>query len=266
MVFIMKKNSRFLTMFLLAFMLIGCSAGKTTEKNAVMENNAAMESNVTAGDNAAVENDAEIENNAEIEKDTGAKDDAALETRGGDLETDSEPHLEKAEDTADKTGPDVVESDKAESEKEAPDKAMPDENSLQEADTGESREQDLKEEEKSPALSEDGTYTSKEDVALYIHLYGQLPSNFITKKEAEALGWTGGSLEPYAPGMCIGGSRFGNYEGLLPEEEGRIYTECDIDTLGAKKRGAKRIVFSNDGLIYYTEDHYLSFELLYEGE
>ena len=115
-------------------------------------------------------------------------------------------------------------------------------------------------------LPEDGTYTTKEDVALYIHLYGHLPDNFITKKEAEKLGWPGGSLEPYAPGMCIGGSRFGNYEGLLPEAEGRSYTECDIDTLGAKSRGAKRIVFSNDGLIYYTEDHYESFELLYGEE
>jgi guanyl-specific ribonuclease Sa len=114
-----------------------------------------------------------------------------------------------------------------------------------------------------PVLAEDGAYTSKEDVALYIHLYGHLPPNFITKKEAKALGWNGGYLEPYAPGKCIGGNRFGNNEGLLPEAEGRIYTECDIDTLGAKKRGAKRIVFSNDGLVFYTEDHYRSFELLY---
>ncbi len=116
------------------------------------------------------------------------------------------------------------------------------------------------------SLPEDGTYTAKDDVALYIHQYGKLPPNFITKKEAEKLGWEGGSLEPYAPGKCIGGSRFGNYEGLLPEAEGRVYTECDIDTLGKQKRGAKRIVFSNDGLIYYTEDHYESFELLYGEE
>ena len=115
-------------------------------------------------------------------------------------------------------------------------------------------------------LPEDGSYTTKEDVALYIYTYGHLPHNFITKKEAEKLGWPGGSLEPYAPGMCIGGNRFGNYEGLLPEKDGRTYTECDIDTLGAEKRGAKRIVFSNDGLIYYTDDHYESFELLYGEE
>ena len=115
-------------------------------------------------------------------------------------------------------------------------------------------------------IDEDGAYTIKDDVALYIHTYGHLPDNFITKKDAQALGWLGGSLEPYAPDKCIGGSRFGNYEGLLPEADGRTYTECDIDTLGADSRGAKRIVFSNDGLIYYTEDHYKSFELLYGEE
>ena len=70
-------------------------------------------------------------------------------------------------------------------------------------------------------------------------------------------------MEAYAPGCCIGGDRFGNYEGLLPEAPGRTYYECDIDTLGASSRGAKRIIYSSDGLIYYTEDHYASFTLLY---
>ncbi len=118
----------------------------------------------------------------------------------------------------------------------------------------------------SDAPDEAGSYTTKDEVALYIHTYGHLPDNFITKKEAQALGWNGGSLEPYAPGKCIGGSRFGNYEGLLPEKPGRTYTECDINTLGADRRGAERIVFSNDGLIYYTANHYESFELLYGEE
>ncbi len=115
-------------------------------------------------------------------------------------------------------------------------------------------------------IDENGSYTTKEDVALYLDTYGQLPDNFITKKEAQALGWEGGALEPYAPGMCIGGDYFGNYEGLLPETDTREYHECDIDTLGADSRGAKRIVYSNDGLIYYTEDHYNSFDLLYGEE
>lgn len=115
-------------------------------------------------------------------------------------------------------------------------------------------------------LDKNGSYYSRDDVALYIHTFGCLPPNYMTKKQAQALGWSGGSLEPYAPGKVIGGSRFGNYEGLLPEKNGRYYTECDIDTLGKSKRGSKRIVFSNDGLIYYTGDHYNSFTLLYGEE
>ena len=115
-------------------------------------------------------------------------------------------------------------------------------------------------------LDADGSYTSKEDVALYIYQYGTLPKNFITKDQARKLGWDGGGLEPYAPGKCIGGDKFGNYEKLLPVKSGRTYTECDIGTLGAKSRGAKRIVFSNDGLIYYTDDHYETFTLLYGEE
>lgn len=110
------------------------------------------------------------------------------------------------------------------------------------------------------AIEENGSYTTKEDVALYIHTYGKLPPNFITKKAAQKLGWEGGSLEPYAPGKCIGGNYFGNYEGILPEGN---YKECDIDTLGKKSRGAKRIIYSDDGRIYYTEDHYKSFTQLY---
>ena len=135
------------------------------------------------------------------------------------------------------------------------------------AEPQEPEEPEEPEEPQEPALLDpEGTYTTKEDVALYIYQYGELPMNFITKQEAEDLGWSGGGLEKYAPGMCIGGNRFGNREGLLPKAKGRVYTECDIDTLGASKRGAKRIVFSNDGLIYYTDDHYESFELLYGEE
>ena len=118
-----------------------------------------------------------------------------------------------------------------------------------------------------PTLSEDGTYTSKDEVAEYLHTYGHLPSNFITKKEAKKLGWVSseGNLDEVAPGMSIGGDYFGNYEGNLPEADGRDYYECDIDFDGTY-RDAKRIVYSNDGLIYYTEDHYETFELLYGEE
>lgn len=116
-------------------------------------------------------------------------------------------------------------------------------------------------------ILEEGVYTSKEEVAGYLFLYGHLPDNFITKKEAKALGWVSseGNLGEVAPGKSIGGDYFGNFEGNLPEKEGREYHECDIDSNGGY-RGAKRIVYSNDGLIYYTEDHYKTFELLYGEE
>lgn len=119
-------------------------------------------------------------------------------------------------------------------------------------------------------IDEEGHYTSKEEVALYIHTYGKLPSNYISKDEAEDLGWKkkdgeAGQLHVVAPGMSIGGSYFGNYEGLLPEKKGRKYYECDINYVKGN-RGAERIVYSNDGLIFYTGDHYESFEQLYPQE
>ena len=110
------------------------------------------------------------------------------------------------------------------------------------------------------AIDANGSYTSRDDVALYLHTYGTLPGNFITKKEAQALGWPGGGLDAYAPGKCIGGDYFGNYEGKLPDGN---YHECDIDTLGKSSRGAKRIIYSDTGAIYYTDDHYESFTQLY---
>lgn len=114
-----------------------------------------------------------------------------------------------------------------------------------------------------PAIAEDGSYTSKDEVALYIHTYGHLPKNYITKDEAYDLGWKSeGTLDEVAPGMSIGGDYYGNYEGVLPDEPGREYHECDIDYESGNRNG-KRIVYSNDGNIYYTEDHYNSFEHLY---
>ncbi len=109
------------------------------------------------------------------------------------------------------------------------------------------------------------SYTSKEDVALYLHVYEELPPNYITKKEAQNLGWNSkdGNLGEVAPGKSIGGDTFGNREGILPK--GKSYHECDIDSDGGY-RNAKRIVYSDDWCIYYTEDHYESFELLYGGE
>lgn len=98
------------------------------------------------------------------------------------------------------------------------------------------------------------------NVVLYLELYGELPPNYITKDEARELGWEGGSVEDYLDGAAIGGDRFGNREGLLPEKSGRKYTECDIDTDGYYSRGSRRLVFSNDGLYFYSSDHYETFK------
>ena len=103
-------------------------------------------------------------------------------------------------------------------------------------------------------------YYDIENVVLYLYLYEELPENYMTKSEARKLGWEGGSVERYKEGAAIGGDTFGNREGLLPEKSGRTYTECDIDTLGEDGRGAKRLVFSSDGLYFYTIDHYDSFD------
>lgn len=110
----------------------------------------------------------------------------------------------------------------------------------------------------------DGEYTSRDEVALYIHEYGKLPKNYITKKEAQAAGWEGGMVElrKLFPGKSIGGSSFGNREGKLPRAKGRTWKECDIDP-SRTSRGAKRIIYSNDGLIYYTGNHYETFQRLY---
>ncbi len=174
-------------------------------------------------------------------------------------ETDSELSVEASD------GTEVVEKGKVETPK--PDEPIRSDNDDGTTKEDTSDEQSEKEslDELYEILPEDGSYTKVEDVSLYIHLYKKLPENFMTKQEARDLGWQGGGLDDYAEGMCIGGDRFGNYEGLLPSKKGRTYTECDIDTLGKSSRGAKRIVFSNDGLIFYSPDHYESFIQLYDA-
>lgn len=136
------------------------------------------------------------------------------------------------------------------------------------AELKEEQKEEQKEEESETEeiqIEEDGEYTTKDEVAAYLYQFGHLPSNYITKWDAQDLGWDNrqGNLDKVAPGKSIGGDKFGNYEELLPVAKGRKYFECDIDFDGGY-RGAKRIIFSNDGLIFYTEDHYKTFEPLYD--
>lgn len=114
------------------------------------------------------------------------------------------------------------------------------------------------------SVQRNGTYTDKDHVALYIHTYGTVPSNYISKSKARKAGWvnTKGNLWDVLPGMSIGGGGYYNDDKMLPDAPGREWFECDIDYNGGF-RNAKRIVYSDDGLIFYTSDHYKTFERLY---
>lgn len=112
---------------------------------------------------------------------------------------------------------------------------------------------------KEKALLEDESYYSKDDVVEYLHQYGKLPKNYITKKEAKEINWSVKDRR----GLVIGGDRFGNREERLPKVKGKKYYEADISEGYSHNRGAMRIIYSDDGFIYYTDDHYETFERLY---
>lgn len=116
-------------------------------------------------------------------------------------------------------------------------------------------------EELPPSVEKNGSYTTPEDVAAYIHTFGTLPGNYLTKKDARALGWESskGNLWDVAPGMSIGGDYFGNYEQQLPEGS---YHECDVNYEGGYRQ-EERLIYGEDGSIYYTNDHYQTFTRLY---
>ena len=116
----------------------------------------------------------------------------------------------------------------------------------------------------SALVQKDGSYTSKDEVAAYLRRFGNLPANYLTKKEAQALGWSPSmdNLGIVAPGSAIGGDAFGNREGLLPHADGRTWKECDVNSSDGK-RSDERIVYSNDGLLYFSPDRHRSFIQLY---
>ena len=115
-----------------------------------------------------------------------------------------------------------------------------------------------------PTPEPEGPIIDPQSIADYLFAHGELPDNFLTKKEARALGWDSSRnyVSDVAPGMSIGGDRFGNYEGLLPQVKGRQYYEADCWYTGGK-RNAYRIIYSDDGHVWYTEDHYQTFTELF---
>ena len=221
----------------------------------------------TPEENGSVSDDEEdISDGDGIDEDNPdeTKDSEVTEENGTDEDSDNITEDSDVEDT-DKASEDSADTESLTEDSDKKSADSKDTDSLTE-DSGNNNSEEIAEpEDEAITVSEDGEYTSKDEVALYIHLYKHLPSNFITKSEAKDLGWDSskGNLNKVAPGKSIGGDKFGNREGLLPKKDGRVYYECDIDYKNGS-RNAKRIVFSNDGLIYYTEDHYETYELLYE--
>lgn len=119
---------------------------------------------------------------------------------------------------------------------------------------------DIEKSEPAPSgdIDEKGEYTTAADVAAFIHKYHKLPSNYVSDSEAKKMGWKKSEC-PAEYGIMIGGRKFQNREKLLPSGE---YFECDVDYNG-DRRGVNRLVFTKDGTVYHTEDHYESFEQLY---
>lgn len=115
-----------------------------------------------------------------------------------------------------------------------------------------------------PTPVPDGPITDPRSIADYLFAHGELPPNFLTKKEAMALGWDSrwNYVSDVAPGMSLGGTYYGNYEELLPVVQGRRYYEADCNYTGGR-RGAERIIYSSDGHVWYTGDHYQTFTELY---
>lgn len=105
------------------------------------------------------------------------------------------------------------------------------------------------------SIFESGRYTSVEEVSIFLSLYQKLPKNYLKKEDFSRNDYTRENK------LSIGGDIFYNREGILPRKNGRVYHECDIDYYGGS-RNSKRIVFSNDHLIFYTNNHYESFSII----
>ncbi len=112
-----------------------------------------------------------------------------------------------------------------------------------------------------------GPLNQPQSIVDYLAKRGRLPDNFVTKKEAQKNGWDSrrNRLSDVLPGKSIGGDRFGNYEGILPTAKGRQYYECDCFYVSGSRNGC-RLVYSNDGLYFYTGDHYVTFHEMHPGE
>lgn len=103
--------------------------------------------------------------------------------------------------------------------------------------------------------------TSETVVVAYLKKHNRLPDYYITKSEAREKGWAAseGNLCEVLPGKAIGGDIFTNREEGLPKAPGRKWFEADLN-YHCGRRNADRVLFSSDGLIFTTHDHYQTFQ------
>jgi guanyl-specific ribonuclease Sa len=267
-----KRIQASLLMLLMTFsILTGCAPSATPGTGNTSATTAAQELKSTAASSteSTLESlDSETAKNAEISESTVPQVTASKKSTSKDSsqkETASKEAAQKKNSSKKSTSKDSAQTE-TKSEKSTTKQTTTKESASEKSSSVKTSSAKASSGSKSTSseITEDGSYTSKKEVALYLHTYGHLPNNYITKSEAESLGWDSkkGNLWDVAPGKSIGGSHFGNYEKQLPDAKGRKYSECDIDYDGTY-RNAKRIIYSNDGLIFYTEDHYKTFEQLY---
>lgn len=112
-----------------------------------------------------------------------------------------------------------------------------------------------------PQSNDISALTQQTRVANYLQQHQRLPDYYIRKNEARRQGWdpSRGNLCQVLPGRAIGGDRFSNREGGLPDKAGRKWFEADVN-YQCGRRGSDRMLWSSDGLIYVTRDHYRHFE------
>ena len=101
--------------------------------------------------------------------------------------------------------------------------------------------------------------TSEKLVIDFVKANKKLPDYYITKGEARNQGWVAskGNLCDALPGRAIGGDKFSNREKSLPP--GNQYFEADVN-YNCGNRNADRIVFTKNGEVWLTHDHYKSFQ------
>ncbi len=102
--------------------------------------------------------------------------------------------------------------------------------------------------------------TSANRVAAWIHQHHHLPDYYLTKGQARREGWdpSQANLCDILPGKAIGGDHFSNREGRLPDASGRRWFEADVN-YQCGHRNADRLLYSSDGLVFLTTDHYRTF-------